>query len=303
MRIFPYLSRDVVAVLHVRRAGWLSAQQYGMLLLEQAKAHGATLIEDRVVGVGTAAGRVERVHLASGSEIQTGVFVNAAGPLLAEVGQMLGLSLPVHHELHMKASIIDTSVVVGRDAPLLIDVDPQFLCWTDEERAWLLDDEDTRWLLDELPSGAHVRPEGAGDADSILMLWDTRTHRVDPVLPAPADVMYPEVAVRLGTVPGADAETLSGQRLLHQDGGKPSSGLSAGGSRGISLWGHVRVWDYGRGRVRRTARRPDCGKRPASVCACFRSPPLPGCRLPGCVGLLGRQLAALTEKNGRVGII
>lgn len=196
VRIFPYLSRDVVAVLHVRRAGWLSAQQYGMLLLEQAKAHGATLIEDRVVGVGTAAGRVERVHLASGSEIQTGVFVNAAGPLLAEVGQMLGLSLPVHHELHMKASINDTSVVVGRDAPLLIDVDPQFLCWTDEERAWLLDDEDTRWLLDELPSGAHVRPEGAGDADSILMLWDTRTHRVDPVLPAPADVMYPEVAVR-----------------------------------------------------------------------------------------------------------
>lgn len=193
---FPYLSRDVVAVLHVRRAGWLSAQQYGMLLLEQAKAHGAVLIEDRVVGIGTTGGCVERVHLSSGSEIRTELFVNAAGPLLGEVGQMMGLSLPLHHELHMKASINDSLAVVGREAPLLIDVDPQVLNWTDEEREWLMDDEETRWLLGELPSGAHVRPEGSGDANSILMLWDTQTHRVDPVLPAPLDTMYPEVAVR-----------------------------------------------------------------------------------------------------------
>ncbi len=37
-------------MLHVRRAGWLSAQQYGMKMLEEAKARGAKLIEDRVVG-------------------------------------------------------------------------------------------------------------------------------------------------------------------------------------------------------------------------------------------------------------
>jgi len=161
-----------------------------------AKSHGVTLIDDRVIGGGTAGGRVERVYLGSGAEIRTEVFVNAAGPLLAQVGEMLGLSLPVYSELHMKASINDTLGVVDRDAPLLIDVDPQVLDWSEQERAWLSEDEETRWLLDPLPSGAHVRPEGAGDADSILMLWDTRNHAVEPVLPAPSDPMAPEVTLR-----------------------------------------------------------------------------------------------------------
>jgi glycine/D-amino acid oxidase-like deaminating enzyme len=193
---FPYLSEDVAGVLHVRRAGWLSAQQYGMLLLEQAKASGASLLEDRVVGVETAAGEVDLVHLASGEEIRTEVIVNAAGPLLAEVGEFLGLSLPVFNELHMKASINDSLGIVDRDTPLLIDIDPQYLEWSDEEREWLSQEEDTSWLLELLPSGAHVRPEGSGEADTILMLWDTHTHPVPTVLPAPADPMYPEVAIR-----------------------------------------------------------------------------------------------------------
>ncbi len=193
---FPYLSQDVAGVLHVRRAGWLSAQQFGMLLLEKARAHGATLVEGRVVGVELRAGRVDRVHLASGEEIRTKVIVNAAGPLLEEVSGMLGVSLPVFHELHMKASINDSLGVVSRDAPLLIDIDSQFLSWSDEERDWLMQEEDTRWLLEELPSGAHVRPEGAGQANSILMLWDTHTDPVPPELPAPLDSMYPEIAIR-----------------------------------------------------------------------------------------------------------
>ncbi len=193
---FPYLSLEVTGVLHVRRAGWLSAQQYGMVLLEQAKAHGAQLMQDRVVGFSTSAGKVGRVQLASGMEIETDVFVNAAGPLLAEVGEMLGVSIPVFNELHMKASIRDSEQVVGRDAPLLIDVDPQYLPWNDEEREWLSQDEEPNWLLEELPSGAHVRPEGVGESDTILMLWDTHNQPVEPELPAPSDPMYPEVALR-----------------------------------------------------------------------------------------------------------
>lgn len=193
---FPYLSSDVTAVLHARRAGWLSAQQYGMLLLEQAKAHGVRLLQDRVTGISKAAGAVDGVHLASGTELATSLFVNAAGPRLAEVGEMLELSLPIFNELHMKASISDPLGVVGRDAPLLIDVDPQVLAWSAEEREWLLGDEETNWLLGELPAGAHVRPEGAGEADSILMLWDTHNEAVAPDLPAPTDLTYPETAIR-----------------------------------------------------------------------------------------------------------
>ena len=193
---FPYLSDEIVAILHVRRAGWLSAQQYGTLLLEQAKAHGARLHAGKVTAVETAAGQVSAVRLKNGDMIQTGAFVNAAGPLLAETAGMLGVYLPVHHELHQKASIEDTASAVGRDAPLLIDVDRQFLNWQPEEREWLSQEADAAWLLGELPSGAHVRPEGAGQAQTILMLWDTHTEPVTAELPAPVDPMYAEVVIR-----------------------------------------------------------------------------------------------------------
>src|SRR4051794_37861653 len=36
-RHFPYLSSETVAVAHARRAGWLSAQQLGMAMLEAAR--------------------------------------------------------------------------------------------------------------------------------------------------------------------------------------------------------------------------------------------------------------------------
>ena len=193
---FPYLSDEVVGILHVRRAGWLSAQQYGMLMLDQAKLHGAVLVNDRVVGVSQADGRVDAVILTSGKEICTKAFVNAAGPLLGEVGEMLEIDIPIHHELHQKASIDDLMGAVGREAPLLIDIDRQYLYWKEEERQLLAEDEESTWLLDELPSGAHVRPEGANQAHTILMLWDTHTEKVFPTLPAPVDPFYGELAVR-----------------------------------------------------------------------------------------------------------
>ena len=47
-RYFPYLTPQTIAVLHARRCGWFSGQQLGMLLLEQAKAHGVRLLNGRV---------------------------------------------------------------------------------------------------------------------------------------------------------------------------------------------------------------------------------------------------------------
>ena len=39
-KYFPYITDSAVAALHVRRAGWLSAQQLGMYLLETARRRG-----------------------------------------------------------------------------------------------------------------------------------------------------------------------------------------------------------------------------------------------------------------------
>ena len=194
---FPYISQKAVAALHARRAGWFSAQQLGTYLLEQARGHGVGLVNARLSGVDCTGGRIQAVQLADGRRIETDTLINAAGPFLKPVGQMLGVELPVFTELHLKASFKDTLGAVPRHAPLLIWNDPQVLPWSEEERVFLAEDAETRWLLEQLPSGVHSRPEGMGDSQVVLLLWEYRLETLDPpVWPPPLDPQYPELALR-----------------------------------------------------------------------------------------------------------
>ena len=195
---FPYLNPRTRMVLHVRRAGWLSAHQLGMYLLETARAHGAQLWSARVVGVEMKAGRVfaVRVQGEKGKDLlRTDTFINAAGPFVHEVAAMVGASLPILHERHTKVAFNDYLGVIPRDAPLLIWSDPQRLPWSEEERAFLEEEGHTE-LLREFPGGAHVRPEGAGDSPMVLMLWAYDTTPVSPVFPVPMDPLFPEIVLR-----------------------------------------------------------------------------------------------------------
>jgi len=193
---FPYITERAAAALHVRRAGWLSAQQLGMYLLETARGRGVRFESGCVTGIEISNGGVQGVRLSSGARIDSPVFINAAGPYLKEVGRLLGIDLPVHTELHLKAAIKDSLGVVGREAPLLIWTDPQWLPWEEEERLALAEDEATKWLTDLFPSGVHTRPEGAGESQTILMLWEYQTKVMEPVWPPKMDEQYPEVALR-----------------------------------------------------------------------------------------------------------
>jgi glycine/D-amino acid oxidase-like deaminating enzyme len=195
-KYFPYLTDQAIAVLHVRRAGWLSAQQLGMYLLETARRCGVRFRSARVTGVDTANGRVRGVSLNSGEHIDTPIFINAAGPYLKEVARLLDVDLPVYTELHLKAAIKDPLRVVGRDAPLLIWADPQILPWDEEERQTLSEDAETRWLTGSFPAGAHTRPEGGNENQTILMLWEYQTRMSEAVWPPPLDEQYSEVALR-----------------------------------------------------------------------------------------------------------
>lgn len=193
---FPYLAADIAAALHVRRAGWLSGQTFGMWMLEQAKAAGVQLLTGNVASVETTAGRISDVILDEGTRIQAPIFINAAGPYLASIGEQLGVEIPVTNELHLKASFNDHLAAVGRDAPLVICADAQQLDWTGDEREMLAADPATAWLLDTLPSGAHTRPEGDPAAQSILVLWDLHHQPVEPTFPIPDDPLYAELAIR-----------------------------------------------------------------------------------------------------------
>lgn len=196
---FPYLSPDTVAVLHARKAGWLSAQQLGMWMLEQARAQGVRLLRGKVIGVDTAGGRITAVQIeqdGSRQTLETPIFVNAAGPMQKEIAAMIGVDLPVFAELHLKMSFPEPLRAVPREAPMLIWMDELELPWSPEEREVLAEDESTRWLLGKFPPGAHCRPEGQGESTTLIALYNYHTKPVPPVFPWPADPFYADITLR-----------------------------------------------------------------------------------------------------------
>ena len=194
-RHFPYLSPQTVAVAHARRAGWLSAQQLGMVMLEAARARGVKLLRGKVVGI-EAGERVRAVQVERKGEIQSleaTHIVLAAGPMQKDMARMLGVDLPIVAERHFKISLADTLGALPRTAPMMIWLDEQYLPWSDDERAVLEENEETRWLLEKFPAGAHGRPDGAA---AIVALFNHHGGAADVVFPLPEEAHYTEIVLR-----------------------------------------------------------------------------------------------------------
>jgi glycine/D-amino acid oxidase-like deaminating enzyme len=186
-------------VIHPRRCGWFSAQQLGAYLLERARASGVELVSARMSGVDVTGGQVRavRVDRPGGSEvIETRRLVLSPGPLLQPAAGLLGVTLPVFAEWHVKVAMPDPLRVIPRDAPLLIWTDEQRLAWSAEERDELASSPAMRHLLEPFPPGVHARPEGPDDSPIILILWTYHTEPREPSFPGPVDPFYPEVALR-----------------------------------------------------------------------------------------------------------
>jgi glycine/D-amino acid oxidase-like deaminating enzyme len=196
---FPYLSEHVTAVLHARRCGWLSAQQLGALLLEQARERGVRFISGRVSSVERDQDAVRAVVVdgSGGPErLETRCFVNCAGPLLPDVARLLGVELPVFSERHIKLAFEDRLGVIPRHAPMIINADPVALEWSEDERELLAEEADTARLLETLPAGAHLRPEGEGASPWVLALWAYDAEPVPVAFPPPMSEQFPDVVLR-----------------------------------------------------------------------------------------------------------
>jgi len=218
---FPYLAPATVALAHARRAGWLSAQQLGAVMLEAARERGARLMRGKVVGIDTGE-RVRAVEVAreggARETLEVTHVVLAAGPMQRELAQMIGVALPLYAERHHKVSFADTLGGVPREAPMMIWLDAQHLPWSEEEREALSEDEEARWLLGEFPAGVHGRPDGA---HATLLLFNHHGEAVEPVFPLPeAPPHYAEITLRAMStmVPGLQAYAGKPQRA-YVDGG------------------------------------------------------------------------------------
>jgi glycine/D-amino acid oxidase-like deaminating enzyme len=196
---YPFITEQAIAMLHVRRSGWLSAQQFGMYMLNQAKMHGVSFQSGRVTDVETKADRIETVHVntSSGSlQVSTRTFIIAAGPFLKEVGTMIGIDFPVFNELHGKVAFNDPQEIVSREAPLMIWEDPIPPYWSDEEQKELASSEETQRLLRVFPGGVHFRPEGGSGSHAILGLWTYDIEVHEPVIPPNFNEAYGEIVIR-----------------------------------------------------------------------------------------------------------
>jgi glycine/D-amino acid oxidase-like deaminating enzyme len=154
-RAFPWLATDMIAALHIRRAGWINGVALGDWLLAKSLGAGATFVRDKVVSVAAAGGVVKGVELASGERIHTDRLVIAAGPALPSVLEMLDLELPIFHELHSKVTMRDRERTIPRDAP--------FVIWSDP--------------IGKLPGGVHARPVDLGHGDELYLIWTYETDK------------------------------------------------------------------------------------------------------------------------------
>jgi glycine/D-amino acid oxidase-like deaminating enzyme len=192
---FPYLAPETVVIAHARRAGWLSAQQLGAVMLEAARERGVKLVRGRIVGI-DATERVRGVTVEREGvrhPLEATHLVLAGGPMQKEMAQMVDLDLPIFAERHHKVSFADTDGV-PRSAPMMIWLDAQYLPWSDDERAALEADDEARWLLQEFPAGVHGRPDGA---HATLVLFNHHGEAVAPEFPLPEPPpYYAEIALR-----------------------------------------------------------------------------------------------------------
>ncbi len=93
---FPSLNVDDVAVaVHSPDDAWINPHAALMGFRDKARALGVDYIEDRVVDWRAAGGWARDVTLGCGAALAADCFVLAAGAWSAEVGAMIGLSLPI----------------------------------------------------------------------------------------------------------------------------------------------------------------------------------------------------------------
>lgn len=199
----PYLGTCIEQLVRVNCAGDFSVHGLGTLLLSLAQGEGVQLLPACVQGLDKRADEV-RLDLGEAGDLAAERLVLAPGPFLGELGEMLGLELPVECFLQQKFVVPDPHGVIPRDMPFTIFADPQYLPWSTQERELLTQDPSYAWLTEELPGGLHIKPEGS---NQIKLGWAFNRRAEQPLWNPQGDPDFPRVAMRGASrfIPGLSA--------------------------------------------------------------------------------------------------
>jgi glycine/D-amino acid oxidase-like deaminating enzyme len=172
---FPALSAEGIAAgVHGGpgddgEEGWFDAQALLGAVREEAAARGVRMVRADAAGLDIADGRVRAVRLADGERIAAAHVVNAAGALAGRVAAWAGADLPIVPR--KRTVFVLRAPLDGAGLPLILD-----------------------------PSGAWLRPEGAGFIAGIALppdrdpdAWDD----FEPDLDLLEEVLWPLLAARI----------------------------------------------------------------------------------------------------------
>ncbi|MBU2676411.1 MAG: FAD-binding oxidoreductase, partial [Gammaproteobacteria bacterium] len=200
-RKFPALSDDIRHVVHVKRGGDFSGQQLGQYMLEQFREAGGKRLSGDVTDIRNDKAYAIKIDCEDGIRIvEADVVINAAGPFIKRIGEMLGVDLPVINIYQQKIAFDDKLAAIPRDMPFSIDLDEKELSWTDEERALLAEDPECRWLTQMMPAGTHCRPEGGERGTWVKLGWAYNQRHSEPQHDleneTARDPQFPEIVMR-----------------------------------------------------------------------------------------------------------
>ncbi len=227
---YPYLREDVAGALHLKEAGWIDAQQFGLQLFEQSRQAGVNLVNSSVESLVMAGDRVGGVRLATGEAIRSDVVVNAAGIGAELLARSIGSQHGLTEVSSYKVAFRDPREALPRDTPVLVWAGTNRIDWDDDEIAGLREIGRTD-LLGELAPFCHCRPEGGPDSDHVLGAWMYG----DAASANESDPLFAEIVIRglsrmlpsLSTYRDALPEgTVDGARYTSTSAGLPLAGPS-----------------------------------------------------------------------------
>ncbi|HSD68095.1 MAG TPA: FAD-binding oxidoreductase [Woeseiaceae bacterium] len=193
-RAFPAFDPGIRYVVHIRRAGDLDSYQLSQYLLERFRARGGSLLHVKVAEISR--NRSLQVRLSDGQLLSTPRLVIAAGPFVNELLAHLGERLPVHNVLQQKLGFEDVLQTIPKEQPFAVDLDPQLIDWSEEERALLAAEADFRHLAGVMPGKVHRRIDSSPQRRTLELGWAYNKAPCEPVWEPVLDETFPEIVLR-----------------------------------------------------------------------------------------------------------
>ena len=195
--VFPNYAKDVQSIIHIRRGGDIDSQQLGQIMIEYLRQEGVRFETGDVLSVQKSSGyEIEYRTDDEIKKVKSDIIVNAAGPHAQEIASMLGVELDLINIYQQKIAFEDTLKTIPRDLPFSIDLDPQTLDWSEEEKKYLSENVETSWLLGSMPGATHCRPDGGVTSSWVKLGWAYNQKPDLDLQNQKTEASFPEVVLR-----------------------------------------------------------------------------------------------------------